>query len=45
MQKYPPPEDIAELAAEIYRRLQEFVPNINNIEKNRTYFATSKIAF
>ncbi|WP_375627936.1 MULTISPECIES: helix-turn-helix domain-containing protein [unclassified Bartonella] len=38
-----PPEDIAELAAELYRKLQELVQNINDMEEVEATFPLLKI--
>ncbi|WP_273783866.1 helix-turn-helix domain-containing protein [Bartonella sp. AU15XJBT] len=38
-----PPEDIAELAAELYRKLQELVQDINDIEEIEATFPLLKI--
>ncbi len=38
-----PPEDIAELAAELYGKLQEIVQNINDIEEVEATFPLLKL--
>ncbi|WP_375694404.1 helix-turn-helix domain-containing protein [Bartonella sp. AD24XZML] len=38
-----PPEDIAELAAELYRKLQELVQNINDMEEVEATFPLLKL--